>query len=198
MAAAFLLVTIAYALGCFTTGYYLAYWRNGLSLNSTANKTNTALELSPWAFVLAFVIDLGKGALAVWSARLFHLPPAWVVACMVAVVAGHIWPAQLSFRGGKAVATLLGTLIAYDYNIFVLLMLAAAILHLTNKNLNLSGLSAVGLISAFGAILRHSWPEVVGLTVLAGIVLQAHREEIREILAEYGYLKNRPEIKRQS
>jgi len=115
---------------------------------------------------------------------------------MVAVVAGHIWPVQLGFRGGKAVATLLGTLLGFDYNILVLLLLTAAVLHLTNKNLNLSGLSAVALISVFGAILRHPWLEVVGLTVLVIIVLQAHRDEIREILAGYGYLKSGPEIKR--
>ncbi|MBM4260942.1 MAG: hypothetical protein FJ145_05795 [Deltaproteobacteria bacterium] len=143
-----------------------------------------------------FYDRLLSGALAVWSARLCHLPPAWVVACMVAVVAGHIWPVQLGFRGGKAVATLLGTLLGFDYNILVLLLLTAAVLHLTNKNLNLSGLSAVALISVFGAILRHPWLEVVGLTVLVIIVLQAHRDEIREILAGYGYLKSGPEIKR--
>lgn len=189
MTIALLLVAIAYALGCFTTGYYLARWSN-------SNSTGTTVELGPWGFVAAFLVDMSKGGLAVWSARRFHVPPAWVVACMVAVVAGHIWPAQLGFRGGKAVATLLGTLIAFDYNILVLLMLTAAILHLTNKNLTLSGLSAVALISVFGAILRHPLLEVVGLTILAVIVLQAHRAEIRAILADYGYLKAGPQLKR--
>lgn len=195
MVIALVLIAAAYALGCFTTGYYLAHWRQRRLAHGASAHTAT-LELGAWEFVLAFLIDMAKGALAVWSARFFQLPPAWVVVCVIAVVAGHIWPAQLGFRGGKAIATLLGGLFAFDYNILVLLLLAAAILHLTNKNLNLSGLSAVALVSVFAAILRHPLLEVIGLTVLVIMVLQAHRDEIREILAEYGYVKNRPEIKR--
>lgn len=190
-----LLVAGAYALGCFTTGYYLAHWRHR-TVGSGA--TSAALELGAWEFVLAFLVDFAKGALAVWSARRLHLPPAWVVVCMIAVVAGHVWPAQLSWRGGKAIATMLGTLLAYDYNMLILLLLTAAILHLTNKNLNLSGLSGVALLSVFAAMLRHPWLEVFGITLLVVIVLQAHREEIREILTQYGYLKAGPEIKRSS
>ena len=36
---------------------------------------------------------------------------------MLAVVAGHIWPAQLRFRGGKGVATSFGALLVFDYRV---------------------------------------------------------------------------------
>ena len=187
------LVLFSYALGCCTTGYYLVRLRTGKDVRASGSgnsgATNTARELGPWAFVLTFVIDMGKGALAVWSARFFHLPPIAVVACTIAVVAGHIWPAQLALRGGKGVATAVGALLIFDHNIVVLLALTFAILHLTNKNLMLSGLSAIALISAFAAILRHALAEVLGLTVLVLIILHAHRDDIKEILAEYGYGK---------
>ena len=187
------LVLAAYALGCFTTGYYLVRLCTGKDVRTSgsgsAGATNTARALGGWAFFLTFLINMLKGAMAVWAARIFHLPPAWVVACMIAVVAGHVWPAQLDFRGGKGVATLLGALVPFDLNIFALFLLAVAILHLTSKHFMLSGLSGLALISVFAAILGHARGEIIGLTILVLIVLHAHRDEIKEILAEYGYGK---------
>ena len=36
---------------------------------------------------------------------------------VLAVVAGHVWPVQLRFRGGKGVTTSLGALLVFDYRI---------------------------------------------------------------------------------
>ena len=36
---------------------------------------------------------------------------------MLAVVLGHLWPAQLRFQGGKGVATSLGALLVFDYRV---------------------------------------------------------------------------------
>ena len=187
------LVLAAYALGCFITGYYLVRLRTGkdvrTSSSGSAGAADAARALGAWAFLLTFLINMIKGAMAVWAARIFHLPPAWLVACMIAVVAGHIWPAQLDFRGGKGVATLLGALVAFDLNIIVLFLLTVSILHLTSKNFMQSGLSGVALISVFAAILGHTRGEIIGLTILVIIVLQSHRDDIKDILAEYGYGK---------
>jgi len=189
--AALTLVLIAYALGCFTTGHYLARLR-GTTTDRIASRSDSN-DLSAWEFVLSFIIDLAKGAAPVLAARVLHLPPLGIVACMIAVVGGHLWPVQLEFSGGKAIAPMTGALLAFDHNIVLLLLLAVAILHLTNKQLMLSGLSGIALVPLFAAMLGHSALEVAGLTVLTLSVLWAHRDEIKEILTEYGYLKRTTE-----
>ena len=185
------LVLIAYALGCFTTGYYLSRLRG--SASDEGSVRGASGDASAWEFVFSFVVDLAKGAAPLLAARVLHLPPLGIIACMIAVVAGHLWPIQLEFNGGKGIAPLSGALLAFDHNIIVLLLLTIAILHLTNKHLMLSGLSGVALVPLFAAMLGHSGIDIAGLTVLTLLVLWAHREEIKDILTDYGYLKRTTE-----
>lgn len=55
------------------------------------------------------VLDGGKGAVAVFIARLLGWPPEIAGA---AAFLGHCFPVWLGFKGGKGVATFLGTLLA--------------------------------------------------------------------------------------
>jgi acyl phosphate:glycerol-3-phosphate acyltransferase len=87
--------------------------------SGNAGSTN-ALRTQGWKFaagVLAF--DVGKALLAVGVLPGLALPMIgtdptldgeWLaVACAIAVVVGHVYPAWYEFRGGKGAATLLGT-----------------------------------------------------------------------------------------
>ncbi len=103
----------AYVLGCFATGYYLVRARTGRDLreieSGNVGARNVGRVLGKSGFTLTVLGDLSKGALAVWFAAEFanHNRLAMALATL-AVVVGHIWPAQLHFRGGKGVATSFG------------------------------------------------------------------------------------------
>ena len=53
-----------------------------------------------------FIIDAGKGALAVLVAQSVGLPLVAVLSTGVAAVIGHNWPVFLGFRGGRGEALL--------------------------------------------------------------------------------------------
>lgn len=57
---------------------------------------------------LVLLLDALKGALAVVVARAAGLTGGWEFAAGTAVVAGHVWPVQLRFRGGRGLGPLLG------------------------------------------------------------------------------------------
>jgi len=57
------------------------------------------------------LLDGGKGAIAVLTVGAFLAPPAGLIAGVAAVV-GHNFPVWLHFKGGKGVATTLGTICA--------------------------------------------------------------------------------------
>jgi len=91
----------------------------------TGNRTAAALTL---------VLDAGKGAMAVLAARALAGETAAQIAAAAAFL-GHCYPVWLGFRGGKGVATFLGTLIALAWPV---------------------GLVACGIWTAVAALFRYS------------------------------------------
>src|SRR5688572_18464968 len=96
-------ILAGYALGCFASGYYLVRWWTGmdvrLSGSGSVGATNVSRILGSPGFFLTVLGDFSKGALAVWFAEYLKIKDVGVVLAMLAVVAGHIWPVQLWFRG---------------------------------------------------------------------------------------------------
>lgn len=60
---------------------------------------------------LAAILDIGKGAVAVWLPQKLGLPPYIQAASAVAVVAGHDWPVFLGFQGGRGMGPTLGAML---------------------------------------------------------------------------------------
>ena len=58
---------------------------------------------------------------------------------MVAVVAGHLWPLQLGFRGGKGIAASLGVALVYAPLTLALAVGVFLVLWIALKNLTLAG-----------------------------------------------------------
>ena len=106
----------AYVLGCVVGAYYVVRLRAGHDVRATGSGTAGARNVlrsgDRTSAALTLLWDLIKGGLAVFVAqRLGGSDLAIAVAC-VAVVAGHVWPAQLQFHGGKGVAAAIGATLA--------------------------------------------------------------------------------------
>ncbi len=110
----------AYLLGSINGALLIGRFR-GVDIRTqgsgNAGGTN-ALRTQGWAFAAGvIVIDVGKALLAVWLLPTAVIPPAlpveWLaVGCGFAAVLGHVYPLFHGFRGGKGVATVLGTVLA--------------------------------------------------------------------------------------
>ena len=65
-------VLTSYCLGCFTAGYYWVRSRTGLDIrqqgSGSVGARNAGRVLGPGAFLVTFLLDFGKGALAVAGA----------------------------------------------------------------------------------------------------------------------------------
>jgi glycerol-3-phosphate acyltransferase PlsY len=191
----------AYLLGCFATGYYLVRARTGRDIreigSGSTGARNAGRILGKSGFTLAVLGDLSKGALAVWFAAEFasHNRTAMALA-VLAVVVGHIWPAQLHFRGGKGVATSFGALLMFDYRVaLTMLVLFLGGFAVTRKSLFPAMFVFAGLPLADWWFNRNDQTATL-MTVLAAIILFAHRrnlaEEIAALLARRG-VASKPE-----
>jgi glycerol-3-phosphate acyltransferase PlsY len=107
-----LIVPGAYLLGGASAGYWLVRMRTGADVRTQGSgatgATNAARALGKGGFVLVLLLDALKGAVAAVLARTCGLTGGWEFAAAAAVVAGHIWPVQLGFRGGRGFSPLLG------------------------------------------------------------------------------------------
>jgi glycerol-3-phosphate acyltransferase PlsY len=177
----------AYLLGCLTTGYYVVRARTGRDIrgigSGSTGARNVGRVLGRSGFALTVLGDFGKGALAVWSAQEWTHNRHLAALAMLAVVAGHVWPATLRFRGGKGVATSLGALLVFDYRMavtFAALFLGGFVL--TRKSV-LPGMFAFACLPLAGL-----WFDRDGLTMtltamLSAIILFAHRKNFAEEIA---------------
>ena len=142
--------------------------------------TNVLRTGSKGAAVLTLLLDLAKG----WAAVV--IGQAWggdaALAAAGCVVIGHMFPLWLGFRGGKAVATALGVLIALAWPVAVvaaLVWLATALL------LRYSSLAAL-VASAAAAGIAPLNADGATAAVIAGIaliIILRHHANIRRLIA---------------
>ena len=142
--------------------------------------TNVLRTGSKAAAALTLLLDLAKGWAAVIIGETWGEEAALVAAACVII--GHMFPVWLVFRGGKAVATALGVLIALAWPV----ALAAALVWLaTALVLRYSSLAA--LVSAVAAaVLAPFLAEPRTAAVIAGIallIILRHHANIRRLIA---------------
>ena len=148
--------------------------------------TNVLRSGSKPAAVLTLLGDASKGAVAVLLCRALADPlglpavlPAWAGA---AAFAGHLYPVFLRFRGGKGVATFLGTLLALAPLVGVatcLLWVAVAVLTRYSSAASMVSAAAAGL-----ALTRVGGPPgaIAAVIVMAAFLIWRHRANIVKLL----------------
>lgn len=120
-------VLISYLLGAVPFGWLMAKVLRGVDLSQVGSgnigATNASRALGKPLGVVAFVLDFAKGFVpaAVIGPRLAEAsdPTTLAVWCGAFAAVGHCWPVYLRFRGGKAVATWCGAVVALDPVIFL-------------------------------------------------------------------------------
>ena len=174
----------AYVLGCFATGYYLVRALRGQDIrglgSGSVGARNVSHMLGKRGFVLTTLGDIAKGVLAVWATRHLTGDDRLAGLVMLAVTAGHIWPAQLRFRGGKGVATSLGALLIYDWRLaltYVVVFLGG--FALTRRTI-LPGLFGYVCLPVAACWLEHDLLNTGVVALLGALVLIAHRRNIVE------------------
>jgi len=181
------LICIGYALGCFSTGYYLVRYRTGQDIrilySGTAGSTNAGRILGKSGYFLTLIGDAGKAAIALGAARYFGASHWGIAATAIAIVAGHIWPVQLKFHGGKGLAPALGIISVLDYRAALIAGGMVLLGHFLGWGLAMR-LVAAAISPTIIALLNHGAPDITAMAVIALLVLIVHRANIRAFLAE--------------
>ncbi len=143
--------------------------------------TNVLRTGNKLAAALTLILDATKGAVAVLLARAFAGEDAAQLAGFAAFL-GHCYPVFLGFRGGKGVATFLGTLIALAWPVGLAACATWAVCAAITRISSASALAAAALSPLWMWLLGHG-AGVALAAALAALVFLRHRPNIARLLA---------------
>ncbi len=176
---AYLLGSIPFALIVGKLGYGIDIREHG---SGNLGGTNTFRVLGKKAGLIVTSADILKGTLAACLPLLFGLEDQLHPLLIgVAAVIGHTYPVFAKFKGGKAVATSAGVLLAYSPLLFIILIASFFISLFISKYVSLSSMIA-GIIGIIYSLFTGDMPLIIVISLLASFVIYRHRANISRII----------------
>lgn len=185
-----IIIITAYLLGNISTSYIVAKRLAGVDIRTqgsgNAGSTNVLRTLGKKAGALTFIGDVLKGLIAVLIARFIAYgvnldDTTCAYIAVVAVVLGHNYPVFLGFKGGKGVATSLGSMLGMNPLVALLCLGFFIIIVAITKYVSLGSILGIGL-SPVIMMINHNTKGVLVTLFLTISVVITHKENIKRLL----------------
>jgi glycerol-3-phosphate acyltransferase PlsY len=182
-----LVLLAAYIIGSVPFGYILVKLKSGKDVRSLGSgnigATNVLRTTGRGLGIVTLLLDIAKGALAVWIAdRLLYGSPAWMSAAALAVMAGHAFPVFLRFQGGKAVASFVGAFLYLTPLPLLAALLLFAVTVGYTRYVSLGSILAAGTFPLAVWLIEHPpAPVLVAAAVAGAFIVWRHRANISRI-----------------
>ena len=194
-------ILLGYLIGCINPAYIVGK-RKGFDIrkrgSGNAGASNAVIVMGKKAGVLSALFDIFKAVLVVSLAtKLFADLVYAKILAGVSCIVGHIFPVFMGFRGGKGLACLGGLILAYDWKIFLIMLLAELLIAFAVDYICVVPITAS---LAFPVIYAVQSKEPIGTFILLGcavLILFKHMENLQRIRngseAHFSFLWKRDE-----
>ncbi|MBC1377452.1 glycerol-3-phosphate 1-O-acyltransferase PlsY [Listeria innocua] len=181
-----LLSLLAYVIGSIPSGLWIGkiFYKKDIRDFGSGNlgATNSFRVLGVKAGSIVTVMDILKGTVATLLPFFFQLNVNhhfWLLTGAFAII-GHSFPLFAGFRGGKAVATSAGVILAYAPLLFVAALVVFLLTLKISKYVSLS--SMIGALAALIiSFFMGDWILIVLVACIALFVIWRHRANITRI-----------------
>ncbi|MCB1531852.1 MAG: glycerol-3-phosphate 1-O-acyltransferase PlsY [Alphaproteobacteria bacterium] len=131
--------------------------------------------------LLTLICDTLKGAVAVWLS--FNSGDAFIIlATGLFAVLGHMYPVWLKFKGGKGVATTLGTMLAIMPMLGLIMCGIWLLMALIFRISSLAALTAFAAAPVIAMALLGDYNLALLAGLIAALVFWRHKENIKRLL----------------
>lgn len=185
-----LTLIIAYVIGSIPTGYLIVKAKTGQDIRTigsgSTGATNVKRVLGKKWFFTVMLLDALKGALPVVLAKLFVTAGASYglapVIAAVAVIIGHSKSCFLGFKGGKSVASGVGTILALNWMVGLIIAVVWGIITYSTKYVSVGSMIAL-FISPFLMYYFNSPIAYICYCALGAVyIIYLHRENIKRLI----------------
>lgn len=190
-------IIAAYFVGSIPFGYLIVHARGGGDVRESGSggtgATNVTRRAGKGAGLLTLLLDAAKGAFVALLARWLIAPDFgvnwWVAFASIAVVAGHVFPVWLRFRGGKGVATGLGVFLSLTPFAVAPAALVFLLVVWATRYVSLGSIAATATLPLFIWLVNDSGtsdamiaPVMAVATVGGALIIFMHRANIGRLL----------------
>ena len=165
-----LIIFFSYLCGSIPFGLVISYIFKKDDPRSIGSKNIGATNVLRTAGVVlglfTLILDILKGFIAIKITLMLNSDVIGL--SMTFVIIGHIFPIWLKFKGGKGVATFIGVLLAYNFQLFLLFTFTWLLCALLFKYSSLSAIIALitNLISTIAFDLNYIYFIIVSFLIL--------------------------------
>ncbi|MBU7455525.1 glycerol-3-phosphate 1-O-acyltransferase PlsY [Leuconostoc fallax] len=178
-----LIFILAYLLGSLVPGVWIGQLFYHVDIRKVGSgnigTTNSFRVLGPKAGTLVLLLDLLKGTLAGMLPMIFDSHINAMLVGLAAII-GHTYPIWLKFKGGKAVATSAGVLLAYNPSFFLLIVLVFVLTLLISSMVSMSAMVTF-TFATLSSLYYHDWILTIVAVSLTIFVFYRHRTNIVRI-----------------
>ncbi len=180
----------AYLIGSIPTGYLIVKAKTGKDIRTVGSgstgATNVKRVLGKNYFFLVMILDAFKGALPVILAKYFaatgHSIGLIPVVAAIAVIIGHSKSVFLQFKGGKSVASGVGTILALNWIAGLIIAAVWSVVTYTTKYVSVGSITAL-ILSPFIMYFLHAPAAYIGYCALGAVyIVYLHRENIKRLI----------------
>lgn len=184
-----LFIFLAYLIGSIPTGFLIVKAKTGQDIRTigsgSTGATNVKRVLGKKWFFIVMILDAIKGALPILLARACHLADHLGIVetlCAVAVIIGHSKPIFLQFKGGKSVASGVGTILALNWIAGIIIALIWGTITYISKYVSLGSIIALGLSPFIMFFLKSPIGYVIYCAIAGVYITYLHRENIKRLI----------------
>ena len=177
--------TMAYLLGSIPSGLWIGrkFFQIDIRQYGSGNlgATNSFRILGKKAGTIVLLMDLLKGSISVLLLKQMNLHGISPLIIVLFAVMGHTYPLFANFKGGKAVATFAGVILAYQPVLFLVGFAIFIVTLAISKMVSFTSMLTISI----GVLLSLYFQDIV-LTIIALLadifIIYRHRTNIQRIL----------------
>ena len=186
-------IIIGYLLGSIPTAYIVSRIRKGIDIRNIGSGNmggaNVMREIGTREGLFVGLIDVVKGAGAIFIVQALDIPELWVFGTGFGVLVGHNFPVFAGFRGGRGSATIIGIFLVLAPEAILVTLVVVAIPFFTTRKFTAAILIGFALLPLFAWLFEGSLALVRYVLAIDLFMLVRNLSGIKQVLAK-GVIKD--------